>query len=301
MTIIIDGKKISADLRNQLKEEIVELKNKHGDVPGLAVVQVGNVTASTVYVKAKTKNALEVGIKVIDHHLEESTSQNQLLDLIKTLNNQNDVNGILVQLPLPKHIKEQIILDSIMPNKDADGFHPVNVGKLSIASHNDENLLIPCTPYGCLLMLKGLKIDLVGKNAVVIGRSNIVGKPMAQLLLKESCTVTIAHSKTKNLPEVCKNADIVVAAVGQPEMIEGNWIKKGAIVIDVGINRIETTINGERKTVLVGDVNFKEAEKNASAITPVPGGVGPMTIACLLRNTTISFKNFKLNRVNNIK
>jgi methylenetetrahydrofolate dehydrogenase (NADP+)/methenyltetrahydrofolate cyclohydrolase len=301
MTIIIDGKKIAADLRNQIKEEIVELKNKHGDVPGLAVVQVGNVTASTVYVKAKTKNALEVGIKVIDHHLEESTTQNQLLDFIKTLNNQNDVNGILVQLPLPKQIKEQIILDSIMPSKDADGFHPVNVGKLSIASYNDENLLIPCTPYGCLMMLKSLKIDLVGKNAVVIGRSNIVGKPMAQLLLKESCTVTIAHSKTKNLPEVCKNADIVVAAVGQPEMVEGNWIKKGAIVIDVGINRIETTTNGERKTVLVGDVNFKEAEKNASAITPVPGGVGPMTIACLLRNTTISFKNFKLSRANNIK
>ena len=291
MTIIIDGKKIAADLRNQIKEEIVELKNKHGDVPGLAVVQVGNVTASTVYVKAKTKNALEVGIKVIDHHLEESTTQNQLLDFIKTLNNQNDVNGILVQLPLPKQIKEQIILDSIMPSKDADGFHPVNVGKLSIASHNDENLLIPCTPYGCLIMLKGLEVDLVGKNAVVIGRSNIVGKPMAQLLIKESCTVTIAHSKTKNLPGVCRNADILVAAVGKPEMVKGDWIKKDAIIIDVGINRIEIEKNGEIKTKLVGDVNYNEAERIASAITPVPGGVGPMTIACLLRNTIIAFKN----------
>ena len=294
MTIIIDGKKIASDLRNQLKNEISEIKNKNGDIPGLAVVQVGNVSASSVYVKAKTKHALEVGIKVIDHHLEESTTQNQLLDLIKTLNNQNDVNGILVQLPLPKHMQEQIILDSINPSKDADGFHPVNVGKLSIAKQSDDSLLIPCTPYGCLLMLRGLGVDLVGKNAVVIGRSNIVGKPMAQLLLKESCTVTIAHSRTKNLPEVCKNGDIVVAAVGRPEMIQGSWIKNGAIVIDVGINRIETLQNGEKKTALVGDVNFNEAEKKASAITPVPGGVGPMTIACLLRNTLISYKNSNL-------
>ena len=300
MAIIINGKMIATDLRNQLKNEIIELKNKYDDAPGLAVVQVGNVAASSVYVKAKTKNALEVGIKVIDHHLEESTTQDQLLDLIETLNNQNNVSGILVQLPLPKHMQEQTILDSINPNKDADGFHPANVGKLSIASHNDENLLIPCTPYGCLLMLRHLSIDLIGKNAIVIGRSNIVGKPMAQLLLKESCTVTIAHSKTNNLPEVCRNADIVVAAVGRPEMIQGSWVKKGAIVIDVGINRIEKTSNGERKTVLVGDVNYEEAEKNASAITPVPGGVGPMTIACLLRNTAIAFKNSKLEETNNI-
>ena len=197
----------------------------------------------------------------------------------------------MVQLPLPKHKNEQLILDSIHPDKDADGFHPLNVGKLSIASHSDENLLIPCTPYGCLLMLKGLNIELAGKNAVVVGRSNIVGKPMAQLLIKESCTVTVAHSKTKDLPDVCQNADIVVAAVGRPKMIKGEWIKKGAIVIDVGINRIEVEIDGERKNKLVGDVDYKEAEKNASAITPVPGGVGPMTIACLLRNTTIAFKN----------
>ena len=294
MTIIIDGKKIAADLRNKLKNEIIELKNTYGDVPGLAVVQVGYVAASSVYVKAKTKNALEVGIKVIDHHLEDSTTQNQLLDLIKTLNDQNNVNGILIQLPLPKHMNEQIILDSINPSKDADGFHPSNVGKLSIADHNDENLLIPCTPYGCLLMLRGLNIELMGKNAVVVGRSNIVGKPMAQLLLKESCTVTIAHSKTKNLPEVCSNADIVIAAVGKPEMIKGNWIKKGAVVIDVGINRIDIKNNGESKTVLVGDVNYKEAVKKAFAISPVPGGVGPMTIACLLRNTMIAYKNSNL-------
>ncbi len=291
MTIIIDGKEISKKLREDLNNEIKDLKKKYNAVPGLAVVQVGNVAASSVYVKAKTKSAKEVGIEVIDHHLEESISEEELLNLIEKLNTQKNVNGILVQLPLPKHMNEQLILDSINPDKDADGFHPLNVGKLSIASHNDENLLIPCTPYGCLLMLKGLNIELAGKNAVVVGRSNIVGKPMAQLLIKESCTVTVAHSKTKDLPGVCQNADIVVAAVGKPKMIKGEWIKKGAIVIDVGINRIEVEIDGEKKNKLVGDVDYKEAEKNASAITPVPGGVGPMTIACLLRNTTIAFKN----------
>ena len=291
MTIIIDGKEISKKLREELNKEIKDLKKKYNAVPGLAVVQVGNVAASSVYVKAKTKSAKEVGIEVIDHHLEESISEEELLNLIEKLNTQKNVNGILVQLPLPKHMNEQLILDSINPDKDADGFHPLNVGKLSIASHNDENLLIPCTPYGCLLMLKGLNIELAGKNAVVVGRSNIVGKPMAQLLIKESCTVTVAHSKTKDLPGVCQNADIVVAAVGRPKMIKGEWIKKGAIVIDVGINRIEVEIDGERKNKLVGDVDYKEAEKNALAITPVPGGVGPMTIACLLRNTTIAFKN----------
>ena len=291
MTIIIDGKEISKKLREDLNKEIKDLKKKYNAVPGLAVVQVGNVAASSVYVKAKTKSAKEVGIEVIDHHLEESISEEELLNLIEKLNTQKNVNGILVQLPLPKHMNEQLILDSINPDKDADGFHPLNVGKLSIASHNDENLLIPCTPYGCLLMLKGLNIELAGKNAVVLGRSNIVGKPMAQLLIKESCTVTVAHSKTKDLPGICQNADIVVAAVGRPKMIKGEWIKKGAIVIDVGINRIEVEIDGERKNKLVGDVDYKEAEKTASAITPVPGGVGPMTIACLLRNTAIAFKN----------
>ena len=291
MSKLINGKEIAQNLRNQLKAEIDSLKSKIGKVPGLAVVQVGNVAASSVYVKAKTKSAKEVGIEVIDHHLDEETSEKDLLQLVSKLNNQNNVNGILVQLPLPRHINEQVILDSIHPDKDADGFHPLNVGKLSIASTNDENLLIPCTPYGCLVMLKGLNINLSGMSAVVIGRSNIVGKPMAQLLLKESCTVTVAHSKTKNLEGVCKNADIVVAAVGRPQMVKGSWIKKGAIVIDVGINRIEVNTNGETKNKLVGDVDFLEAEKNAAAITPVPGGVGPMTIACLLRNTTISFKN----------
>jgi len=293
MTKIINGKDIAQDLRNKLREEISKLKATYNSVPGLAVVQVGNVAASSVYVKAKTKSAKEVGIEVIDHHLEESTTQDNLLKLIGILNKQDNVNGILVQLPLPKHINEQVVLDSINPEKDADGFHPINVGKLSIASKNDERLLIPCTPYGCLIMLKSLKFDLLGKNAVVIGRSNIVGKPMAQLLIKESCTVTVAHSKTKDLPQVCQNADILIAAVGQPEMVKGDWIKKDAVVIDVGINRIEVDKDGEKKIKLVGDVNFTEAEKNAFAITPVPGGVGPMTIACLLRNTTIAFKNLK--------
>ena len=291
MTKLINGKEIAQNLRNDLKLEIDSLKIKTGKVPGLAVVQVGNVAASSVYVKAKTKSAKEVGIEVFDHHLPEETTEEELLKIVNTLNNQDNVNGILVQLPLPKNINEQLVLDSIHPEKDADGFHPLNVGKLSIASHNDENLLIPCTPYGCLIMLKGLGVDLSGKNALVIGRSNIVGKPMAQLLLKESCTVTIAHSRTKNIEEVCKKADIVIAAVGRPKMVKGDWIKKEAVVIDVGINRIKSEVEGEIKNKLVGDVDFDEASKNASAITPVPGGVGPMTIACLLRNTTIAFKN----------
>ena len=288
---LIDGKLIAANLREKLSKEIKFLKEKHNDVPGLAVVQVGNVAASSVYVKSKTKNAKEVGINVFDHHLDENILETELLNLINKLNDQKNVNGILVQLPLPKSINEQKILDAISPSKDADGFHPLNVGKLSVASHNDENLLVPCTPYGVLIMLKELKIDLVGKNAVVVGRSNIVGKPMAQLLIKESCTVTIAHSKTKDLPNICRNADIIVAAVGKPKMIKGDWIKRGAIVLDVGINRIQNEKNGELKNILVGDVDFEEAKNIASAITPVPGGVGPMTIACLLRNTTIAFKN----------
>ncbi len=291
MTEIIDGKLIAQKLRNDLEAEIAVLKQKFNKKPGLAVVQVGNVAASSVYVKAKTKSAVEVGIEVFDHHLHNETTEEELMLLINKLNKQENVNGILVQLPLPKHINEQKVLDSIHPDKDADGFHPLNVGKLSISSSNDENLLIPCTPYGCLLMLKSLKIDLRGKHAVVIGRSNIVGKPMAQLLLKESCTVTIAHSKTVDLDKLCSRADILVAAIGKPEFVRGDWIKDNAIVIDVGINRIEKKIDGELKNKLVGDVNFLEAKSKTSAITPVPGGVGPMTIACLLRNTTISFKN----------
>ena len=291
MTTIIDGKLIAQNLKDKLKTEITHLTKKYNKSPGLAVVQVGNVAASSVYVKAKTKSAKEVGIEVIDHHLDSQITQSELINLINKLNDQVNVNGILVQLPLPKHIDEQIILDTISPYKDADGFHPLNVGKLSINEKNDENLLIPCTPFGCLLLLKSLNIDLKGKNAVVIGRSNIVGKPMAQLLLKESCTVTIAHSKTINIENLCSKADILIAAIGKPEIVKKEWIKNNAIVIDVGINRVNINKEGEVKTKLVGDVDFRKAKNKAFAITPVPGGVGPMTIACLLRNTTTAFKN----------
>ena len=288
MPHILDGKKVAQKLKEQLKVEIDKIKLKFKRVPGLAVIQVGNVAASSVYVKAKTKAANEVGINVFDHHLKDTIEQSELLNLINQLNNHNEVDGILVQLPLPKSFNEQKILDSITPEKDADGFHPINVGKLSISQKNDENLLIPCTPFGCLLLLKELNIDLVGKNAVVIGRSNIVGKPMAQLLIKESCTVTIVHSKTVDIEKICKKADILIAAIGKPELVNKNWVKDGAIVIDVGINRIQLN---ENKSKLVGDVLFNEVKENTMAISPVPGGVGPMTIACLLRNTTTSCKN----------
>ena len=288
MSLILDGKKVARKLKDELKIEIENLKIKFNRTPGLAVVQVGNVTASSVYVKAKTKAAKEVGINVFDHHLKDTISQNDLINLIDQLNKNDNIDGILVQLPLPNIINEQIVLNSIVPEKDADGFHPLNVGKLSISKENDENLLIPCTPFGCLLLLKELKINLSGKNAIVVGRSNIVGKPMAQLLLKESCTVTIVHSKTINIEKICSKADILIAAIGRPEIINNNWIKEGAIVIDVGINRVQ--IN-QQKSKLVGDVLFEEVKNKASVISPVPGGVGPMTIACLLRNTTISCKN----------
>ena len=287
MPNILDGKKVAQKLKDQLKVEIEKIKLKFNRVPGLAVIQVGNVAASSVYVKAKTKAAKEVGINVIDHHLEETTNQNDLINLINQLNNNEDINGILVQLPLPKTINEEVVLNSIIPEKDADGFHPLNVGKLSISKKNDESLMIPCTPYGCLLLLRELNINLAGKNAVVIGRSNIVGKPMAQLLLKESCTVTTVHSKTINIESICKNADILIVAIGKPEFVNKDWVKKGAIIIDVGINRIK--IN-EEKSKLVGDVLFNDVEHKVSAISPVPGGVGPMTIACLLRNTTTAYK-----------
>ena len=289
MTKIIDGKQISQRLKDNLKIEIDEIKNTFKRVPGLAVVQVGDVAASSVYVKAKTKAAKEVGIIVFDHHLDASTTQSDLLHLINELNKNEDVNGILVQLPLPTNINEKIILDSIHPNKDADGFHPLNVGKLSISNSNNQNLLIPCTPLGCLIMLQDEGIDLSGKNAVIIGRSNIVGKPMAQLLIKESCTVTIAHSKTINIENICRSADILVVAIGKPEVVKSNWVKDGAIIIDVGINRINDVENN--KTKLVGDVMFDEVKNKVSAITPVPGGVGPMTIACLLKNTKTAFLN----------
>ena len=288
MSNILDGKKVAQKLKDDLKIEIESIKLKFNRVPGLAVVQVGNVAASSVYVKAKTKAAKEVGINVFDHHLEETTNQNDLINLIDQLNIQEDIDGILVQLPLPKTINEEVVLNSINPEKDADGFHPLNVGKLSISPNNDESLMIPCTPFGCLLLLRELNINLSGKNAVVIGRSNIVGKPMAQLLLKESCTVTTVHSKTIDIESICKNADILIAAIGKPEFVNKDWVKKGAIIIDVGINRIK--INDE-KSKLVGDVLFDDVKHKVSAISPVPGGVGPMTIACLLRNTTISCKN----------
>ena len=292
MSHILDGKKVAQKLKDRLKIDIENIKSKFDCVPGLAVVQVGNVAASSVYVKAKTKAAKEVGINVFDHHLEATTNQDELINLINQLNNSEDVDGILVQLPLPKTINEEVVLNSILPEKDADGFHPLNIGKLSISPNNDENLMIPCTPYGCLLLLKELDIKLVGKNAVVIGRSNIVGKPMAQLLLKESCTVTTVHSKTQNIEDICKKADILIAAIGKPEFVNKDWVKEGAIIIDVGINRVK--INDE-KSKLVGDVLFSDVENKVSAISPVPGGVGPMTIACLLRNTTISCKNRLIN------
>ena len=288
MPHILDGIKTAQKLKDQLKIEIENIKFNFNRVPGLAVIQVGNVAASSVYVKAKTKAAKEIGINVIDYHLEDSINQKELQDLIYQLNDNDEVDGILVQLPLPKSFNEQEILDSIIPTKDADGFHPINVGKLSISKKNDENLLIPCTPFGCLLLLKELNVNLVGKNAVVIGRSNIVGKPMAQLLLKESCTVTIVHSKTIDIEKICKKADIIIAAIGKAELVKNDWIKDGAIVIDVGINRVK--IN-EGKSKLVGDVLFEEVKERVFAISPVPGGVGPMTIACLLRNTFISCKN----------
>ena len=288
MPHILDGIKTAQKLKDQLKIEIENIKFNFNRVPGLAVIQVGNVAASSVYVKAKTKAAKEIGINVIDYHLEDSINQKELQDLVYQLNDNDEVDGILVQLPLPKSFNEQEILDSIIPTKDADGFHPINVGKLSISKKNDENLLIPCTPFGCLLLLKELNVNLVGKNAVVIGRSNIVGKPMAQLLLKESCTVTIVHSKTIDIEKICKKADIIIAAIGKAELVKNDWIKDGAIVIDVGINRVK--IN-EGKSKLVGDVLFEEVKERVFAISPVPGGVGPMTIACLLRNTFISCKN----------
>ena len=292
MSHILDGKKVAQKLKDRLKIEIENIKSKFDCVPGLAVVQVGNVAASSVYVKAKTKAAKEVGINVFDHHLEATTNQDELINLINQLNNSEDIDGILVQLPLPKTINEEVVLNSILPEKDADGFHPLNVGKLSISPKNDENLMIPCTPYGCLLLLKELDIKLVGKNAVVIGRSNIVGKPMAQLLLKESCTVTTVHSKTVDIESICKNADILIVAIGKPEFVNKDWVKEGAVIIDVGINRVK--IN-EKKSKLVGDVLFNDVEPKVSAISPVPGGVGPMTIACLLRNTTTSCKNRLIN------
>ena len=279
---LIDGKAFSIGLRERIKEEVIHLKKNHNITPGLAVVLVGEDPASQVYVHNKGKQTLEVGMNSFERRFESDITQNTLLELIDELNADENVNGILVQLPLPKHINEAAVLEAINPNKDVDGFHLVNVGRLGTG---DANAIVPCTPLGCLMMLKDRLGDLSGLKALVLGRSNIVGKPMAQLLLSQSCTVTIAHSRTKDLANECRQADILVAAVGRPLMIPGDWIKPGATVIDVGINRIDAPEKGAGKTRLVGDVDFTSAAKIAGAITPVPGGVGPMTIACLLRNT----------------
>ena len=274
----IDGKAFAQGLRERVGEAVSSLQRDHGLTPGLAVVLVGEDPASQVYVRNKGKQTLEAGMKSFEHKLPDTTSETELLGLIDQLNADPDVHGILVQLPLPDQIDSHAVINAINPDKDVDGFHLINVGRLSTGASG----LVPCTPLGCLMLLKDELGDLSGKNAVVVGRSNIVGKPMAALLLAESCTGTIAHSRTQDLAGVCREADILVAAVGRPEMIPGDWVKPGATVIDVGINRIE---GEEGKTRLVGDVDYASSEAVAGAITPVPGGVGPMTIACLLRNT----------------
>ena len=278
MATIIDGKAFSANLRADIARKVDILKRDHAVTPGLAVVLVGEDPASQVYVRSKGKQTAEAGMNSYEHKLDVGTSQQDLLALIDQLNNDPDVHGILVQLPLPGHIDEESVINSVSVDKDVDGFHLSNVGRLSIGAEG----IVPCTPLGSIMMLKDHLGNLSGLKAIVVGRSNIVGKPMASLLLKESCTVTIAHSRTRDLPGECRQADILVAAVGRPEMVKGDWIKPGATVIDVGINRIE---NEDGTTRLVGDVEFASASEVAGAITPVPGGVGPMTIACLLHNT----------------
>ena len=278
---IIDGKEFAANVRIQVAEHVVRLKADHGIIPGLAVVLVGEDPASQVYVRSKGKLTVEVGMNSVEHKLDVNTSETDLLAVVDQLNNDPAIHGILVQLPLPKHLNEDLVINSIDPAKDVDGFHISNVGLLGTG----QSSMVPCTPLGCLMMLRDHFGSLSGLDAVVVGRSNIVGKPMAQLLLGDSCTVTIAHSRTKDLPDVVRRADIVVAAVGRPEMVPGDWIKPGAVVVDVGINRIAAPERGEGKMKLVGDVDYASCAQVAGAITPVPGGVGPMTIACLLANT----------------
>ena len=278
---IIDGKLFSRKLRDQVAEHVTVLKKEHKVTPGLAVVLVGEDPASQVYVRSKGKQTIEAGMNSYEHKLNEDISEADLLELVNRLNGDDEVHGILVQLPLPKHINEDAIINSIDPAKDVDGFHISNVGLLATG----QKSMVPCTPLGCLLMLKGFHGTLAGMDAVIIGRSNIVGKPMAQLLLNESCTVTVTHSRTKNLEEVVGRADIIIAAVGRAEMVKGDWIKSGATLIDVGINRVESSDGSKR---LVGDVQFSSCSQVAGAITPVPGGVGPMTIACLLVNTLVA-------------
>jgi methylenetetrahydrofolate dehydrogenase (NADP+) / methenyltetrahydrofolate cyclohydrolase len=276
--ILIDGKKIAAELREDLKKEVSELKVKSNKVPGLTVILIGDMAPSQIYVRMKEKAANEVGLKSEVIRYPDTIEEKAVLDKILELNKDDSVSGILVQLPLPKHIDKQKIIESINPLKDVDGFHPMNVGNLS--SGYDSS--VPCTPLGCYLLIKKIEPNLSGKKAVVVGRSNLNGKPMTQLLLKENCTVTITHSRTKDLKAECLKADIIVAAVGIPELVKGDWVKKDTIVIDVGINKTEKGI--------VGDVAFDEVSKVAKALTPVPGGVGPMTIACLLKNTIECFK-----------
>ncbi len=289
MADIIDGKAFAAKIRAEVKEDSDKLISQKRVDPCLAVVLVGENPASKVYVGQKTKMAAECNIKTKDYKLDASTDQKTLLKLIDDLNNDGSVHGILVQLPLPKQIDERKVIDAIVVEKDVDGFHAINAGRLSIGGDMLKSAFIPCTPLGSLLLLKDQIDDLKGKSAVVIGRSNIVGKPMSQLLIEESCTVTVVHSKTKEIEKVCSQADIIVAAIGRAEMINSKWLKDGAVVIDVGINRITITKeDGSEGSKIVGDVDFESASTKASKITPVPGGVGPMTIACLLRNTVTS-------------
>ena len=276
--ILIDGKKAAAELRGELKLEVSELKEKFNKVPGLTVILIGDLTPSQIYVRNKEKSANEVGLKSEVIKYPDSVDEKTVLEKIAELNRDSSVSGILVQLPLPKHIDKQKVIEAIVPGKDVDGFHPMNVGNLSSGYESS----VPCTPLGCYLLIKKIEPNLSGKKAVVIGRSNLNGKPMTQLLLKENCTVTITHSKTEDLKGECLKGDIIVAAVGIPELVKADWVKKDAIVIDVGINKTEKGI--------VGDVAFEEVSKVARAITPVPGGVGPMTIACLLKNTVECFK-----------
>ena len=280
--ILIDGKKVAAELRAELKQEVTELKSKHNEVPGLTVILIGDLTPSQIYVRNKEKSANEVGLKSEVIKYPDSIEEKTVLEKIEQLNSDETVSGILVQLPLPNHIDKQKVIEAIHPSKDVDGFHPMNVGNLSSGYESS----VPCTPLGCYLLIKKFEPNLSGKRAVVVGRSNLNGKPMTQLLLKENCTVTITHSKTKDLKAECLQADIIVAAVGIPELVRGDWVKKDAIVIDVGINKTEKGI--------VGDVHFEEVSKNAKALTPVPGGVGPMTIACLIKNTIECFKRSKV-------
>ena len=279
--ILIDGKKAAAELREELKKEVSELKTKYNKLPGLTVILIGDMAPSQIYVRNKEKSANEVGLKSEVIKYPEAVEEKTILDKIEELNNDETVSGILVQLPLPKHIDKQKVIEAIAPSKDVDGFHPMNVGNLSSGYESS----VPCTPLGCYLMIKKIEPNLNGKKAVMVGRSNLNGKPMAQLLLKENCTVTITHSKTKDLKAECLEADIIVAAVGIPELVKADWVKKDAIVIDVGINKTDKGI--------VGDVAFEEVSKVAKALTPVPGGVGPMTIACLLKNTIECFKRFQ--------